>query len=156
MDLKPNQIIVDIDDLDNAVFGVAQEIADATAGLTVRAKMRLTLDITDQIMLAVNSVTDAGKRSAAGKKAAEARYSKPKPGPAIPPAQTDKVPAPVAPVAQPKVDTAADAARMGKIDTPPAQTAPVAGNFLQQPDIAPPPHPALMPAGSTPFGAPPQ
>jgi hypothetical protein len=141
------QITVNSDDLDNAVFGVAQEIADKTPGLTVRNKMRLTLDISDQIMLAVNSITEAGRRSAAGKKAAEARYAKPKPGPAIPADTKLQMPAP-APAPQATFIAAAPAA--------PAPGTPVPGNFLQQPDltIPPPPHPALAP-GQTPFGAPP-
>jgi hypothetical protein len=132
-------ILVSRDELDEAVFAAAQECADTVPGLTVRQKMRWSLDTADKIMVAVDNITEAGKRSEAGRKAAQARHAKnkPAPGPAIPPA--------------PKVDTAADAARMGQIDLLP----PVPQTVVNP--IPPPPHPSLAVPGATaaPFGAPP-
>jgi hypothetical protein len=141
--MEPVSITVDRDDLDNAVFSAAQEVADRMVGLTARAKVKFALETADTIMASVDSITEAGKRSASAKKAAEARYSKPKPGPAIPAA---------APAAAPFQATKDSLAAQQQAAAP---AAPVPGNFLQAPDtIPPPPHPALAP-GQTPFGAPP-
>jgi len=80
-----DQITVDRNDLDNAIFSAAQEAADKVAGLSVRERMKFALATADSIMASVEAITEAGKRSESAKKAAAARYSKPKPGPAIPP-----------------------------------------------------------------------
>jgi hypothetical protein len=109
----------------------------------VRQKVRWSLDTADRIMAAVDNITEAGKRSEAGRKAAQARHAKnkPAPGPAIPPA--------------PKVDTAANAALMGTIVNPP--DLPPVPQTVVLPTIPPPPHPSLAVPGATaaPFGAPP-
>jgi len=140
-------------DVDNVVFSALTEVAEGLPGMSVRDRTKWAIMAADRVMLGMDELGGKAKRSEAGKKAAEARYSKdkakPTPGPAIPPA--------------PKVDTAANAAQMGKIDMaippPPAPdpaAAAVTNAAAQAGFIPPPPHPSLAPAApATPFGAPP-
>ena len=121
-------------DIDDVVFSAAQEYAETTP-LSLRERMKLTLEISDRIMLGIDSLGSAAKRSENAKKAAIARHNKPKPGPAIPVDPTQGQ----SPLVKP----------------------PVAEQAVQQTTapLPPPPHPALMPQapgpGAQPFGAPP-
>jgi len=116
-------------DVDNIVFSAATEISETLPGMSVRERTKFAIAAADRIMEGIDSLGGAAKRSEAAKKAAAARYAKPKvptPGPAIP------------------------------RDSPPEaeQTAPPIPAHLQ--GILPqPPHPSLAP-GAAPFGAPPQ
>jgi hypothetical protein len=108
--------------------------------MSVREKAKFAIAAADRVMEGIDNLAGKSERSERAKRAAETRYSKPKPtpGPKIPPSA----------VQSPATVSA-------------AQQAPAPGampTFTQMPPppepLAPPPHPALAP-GATPFGAPP-
>jgi len=126
-------------DIDDVVFSAMTEVASTLTGLSVRDKTKFAIMAADRIMLGIDDLGGAAKRSEAAKRAAAARYSKPQqpkaaptPGPAIPKPETEGV---------------------GQTPVPG-----VMPTFTQQPappePLAPPPHPSLAP-GNSPFGAPP-
>ena len=115
-------------DVDNIVFSAATEISETLPGMSVRERTKFAIAAADRIMEGIDSLGGAAKRSEAAKKAAAARYAKPKPtpGPAIPQPQPEAAQQPAPPI--------------------PAHLQ----GILPQP-----PHPSLAP-GAAPFGAPPQ
>jgi len=127
-------------DVDNAVFGAAEDIAAEMTQLTMRERMKLTLHIADRVMQSIDNLDAAQVRSENARKAAQARHANkaPKPGPAIPPPTVDPTQGQSPLVKPPVVEQAAQ-----------QTTAP----------LPPPPHPALMPQGvpaaPQPFGSPP-
>jgi hypothetical protein len=122
------------------------ELASTMTGMSVREKAKFAIAAADRVMEGIDNLAGKSERSERAKRAAETRYSKPKPtpGPKIPP------PAPE-PKASPATGTVAPYAG----ELPAAMP-----TFTQMPPppeplaLAPPPHPALAP-GATPFGAPP-
>jgi hypothetical protein len=126
-------------DLDDIVYSAMTELASTMTGLSVREKAKFAIAAADRVMEGIDNLAGKSERSERAKRAAETRYSKPKPtpGPKIPPVAQDAT------------------ARQQP------QAAPAPGampTFTQMPPpsepLAPPPHPALAP-GATPFGAPP-
>jgi hypothetical protein len=134
-------------DIDDVVFSAAQEYAETTP-LSLRERMKLTLELSDRIMLGIDELGGAAKRSDNAKKAAMARHAKPKPtpGPAIPTPDPLGRPAPTVDPSQ-------------GIAPPPLLVKPPANEQATTAPLPPPPHPALMPQGAPaapqPFGAPP-
>jgi hypothetical protein len=133
-------------DIDDVVFSAMTEVAGTLTGMSVREKTKFAIAAADRVMLGIDDLGGASKRSEAAKRAAAARYSKPAapkptPGPAVPAPQVP------APAAMPTF-TAAPAVPPLPPAPDPTQAAVAAGV------LPPPPHPALAP-GQTPFGAPP-
>jgi hypothetical protein len=149
------QIVIDVMELDEAVFAACQDVSDKLTGLTTRQKLQFALDTAAHIMKSVSAMTGPEKerRSDAARKAANTRYAKnrqttPTPGPALPPAPLTEASATVA------------AAPVEGLQQPPVPPQ------VPQPPMPPPPHPALAPQGlpaapppapkpAQPFGAPP-
>lgn len=128
-------------DVDNVVFSACTEVAEKLPGMSVRDKTKFAIAAADRIMEGMDELGGKAKRSEAGKKAAEARYSKdktPKPQPLVMPTPGPAIP-----------------------QTAPGQPMPpVASEAIPANMLPPPPHPALIPPnapGATPmpFGAPP-